>query len=206
MSMTLLGVSPLWEARSTQDSLRGPDERTKGTDILCPLSRNGHTPKLVWGWSQCIKGVKVVVSGVSTLLPHPRPRTVAISPETGMSKAAQVMFTNVIWCSSLLTLAIFPLLTVYMMLYFLTRLLGISHQLMQDLLVPKLLIFSSLFLLYSPVPRPPTGHLTVPDTHSCGVRSFLNLSEFTSVWDSTISEFLFNLWSLSVWPLLRWGM
>lgn len=60
-SMSLL-VVPLWRARPTQDFLRGPEERTKGTIVLSPCP-GVKLARLVQHWSQGIIGVKVVVCG-----------------------------------------------------------------------------------------------------------------------------------------------
>lgn len=56
----------LWWARWTQNFLRGPDEGTKGTWVLC-LSPGVHLARLIWGWSWCLMGVQAALSRDPTL-------------------------------------------------------------------------------------------------------------------------------------------
>lgn len=66
------------------------------------------------------------------------PYAVVINPKAVVSEASCVFFADIVWFSSLLTLAISPLYIVCKNPSCLMNLLGRSHQLMQDLLGPVL--------------------------------------------------------------------
>lgn len=51
----------MWGPRPTQGFLRGPDDKTKATLVLCPCPGTCLT-RPVWDWSQGLEGVKIVDS------------------------------------------------------------------------------------------------------------------------------------------------
>lgn len=64
----------------------------------------------------------------------PAPRPTPAAPDCSPKSAVPMFFVPVL--SDLLALAIFSIQVVHMMLYFVINLLGTSHQLTRDLLVP----------------------------------------------------------------------
>lgn len=114
------GIEGVWWAKHTQHFLGGPDEKDKWNFIPCPCPGT-DIARPVRDWSQCLEGVKVVVSEDPT-----SPWTVVISPKAALSEVSCVLFANTVWFSALLTLAVFLLQNVYTMLYFLINSLGIG--------------------------------------------------------------------------------
>lgn len=67
-----------------------------------------------------------------------------------LSSLSHALFANIVWLCSLWPWVFFSLKIVYMMLYFLTNLLGISHQLVSDFMVPAIaFVFISHCLYFS---------------------------------------------------------
>jgi hypothetical protein len=96
-----------------------PDERTKEKLVLCPCSG----PGLVWGYSQGLEGVKVMVWGY-LILP---PLLYIISSVAAILEVSYGLFANIVWFSSLLTLSIFSLQIVCRKLCCLINSLHRSH-------------------------------------------------------------------------------
>lgn len=117
----------------------------KGTLILCPcLGMN--LARLVYGWSPCLRGVNVVVSGDTTL---PCWLWLSVFRHLCLRYPIFSLPTLSVWFSSLQALAVFPVQIVYKMPSFLINLLGICHQLIHNLLVPATaFVFFTFYLLH----------------------------------------------------------
>ena len=70
--------------------LRIPYERMKGMLVPCPCPGT-DIARPVRDWSQCLEGVKVVVSEDPT-----SPWTVVISPKAALSEVSCVLFANTV--------------------------------------------------------------------------------------------------------------